>query len=234
MALQIFETDPDARPAPKVKSEYTRPVFTFRNGMARNRKPVKLDNWRVVAEELEPLEAIAELLGGTAEEYSASAREPFHVLTDTDSVEIVINGAGAVEERMILWGPNGPIHECDGVEFLSPADAKGKPCGCPKELDQRKAWAQQGRGPKPNIPVTFRLAGLGYELGFGLLRISAWTFLPDLDPLKAALAAIDGEALCTLELEHISFINDKGEKIEYSKPKITVQGAYADAIAEER
>lgn len=235
MALRIFDTDPDAKPKPRApKVEYERPVFQFRSGMQVDRKPVSLANWRVLTDDPVVAESIAELLGGRSEEYDPSKALHLHVMTETPAVEIVINGSKAIEDKLILWGPGGPIHECDGAYFLSPAEDKGQPCGCPSLMSERKDLAKRRRGPSPSINVTFRLAGLGYDLGPGKLIATAWSLAEVIHEVKDALDAVDGEALCRLELEHVKYTNKAGINVEYRKPVITVLGSYSDAIAEER
>jgi hypothetical protein len=241
MALRIFDTDPDAKPKPRApKVEYERPNFQFRSGMQvwnaekRKNEPVSLANWRVLTDDPVIAESIAELMGGRSEEYDSTKALHLHVMTETPSVEIVINGSKAIEDKLILWGPGGPVHECDGQYFLSPAEDKGQPCGCPSLMSERKDLAKRRRGPSPSINVTFRLAGLGYDLGPGKLIATAWSLAEVIHEVKDALDAIDGEALCRLELEHVQYTNKAGINVEFRKPVITVLGSYNDAIGEER
>ncbi|MFI6861311.1 hypothetical protein ACIBKZ_15650 [Streptomyces sp. NPDC050421] len=233
MALQIFATDPDAMPKPKPKSTYTVPDFVFRAGMQLNNRPISLANWRVTAPEQSTADAIALLMGGKVEEWETSKDDYLQVLTDTAAVEIVINGSKAIDDRLILWGRSGPIHECDGVKFLSPAEEKGNPCGCPGLMRDRKDMAQSGRGPAPAISIRFRLAH-DYDLGEGKLQSGAWSLATVLHEIRDALDDIDGEALCRLELVHVEFVGNDGKKKEFRKPVITVLGSYNDAIADER
>jgi hypothetical protein len=235
MALRIFDTDPDAKPKPRpAKVAYERPVFQFRSGMQVDRKPVSLPAWRVLTDDPSVAEGLAELLGGKAEEYDPTKDMNMHVLTDSESVEIVINGAKAIEDKLILWGPGGPIHECDGEFFLSPAEDKGTPCGCPATLAERKDLAKRRRGPSPSINVTFRLAGVGYDLGAGKLIATAWSLAEVIHEVKDALDQVDGEALCRLTLELVEYTNKAGINVSYRKPVIEVLGSYNDAIGEER
>ncbi|MGW4986301.1 recombination directionality factor [Streptomyces mirabilis] len=243
MALRIFDTDPDAKPKERdTKREYERPVFQFRSGMQvwnkskRRNDPVSLANWRVLTDDPVIADSIAELLGGKSEEYDATKAMNLHVLTDTPSVEIVINGSKAIEDKLILWGQGGPAHECDGEFSLLPDD-RGEPCGCPRTMVERKELARKRppKGPSPSINVTFRLAGLGYDLGPGKMIATAWSLAEVIHEVKDALDQVEGEALCRLTIEHVEYI-DKAtqEKREFRKPVIEVLGSYADAIAEER
>lgn len=240
MALRIFEADPDAKPKKREpKREYERPVFQFRSGMqvwnAQKRKndPVSLSAWRVLTDDPSIASGISELLGGTPEEYDATKAMNLHVLTEADSVEIVLNGSKAIEDKLILWGPGGPIHECDGMYSLLPED-KGEACGCPTTMNERKDLAKRRRGPSPSINVTFRLAGAGYELGAGKLIATAWSLAEVVHEVKEALDQVDGEALCRLDLELVEYVSKQHGPVSYRKPVITVLGSYNDAVAEER
>ncbi|MFD4538337.1 hypothetical protein [Streptomyces bauhiniae] len=234
MALQIFATDPDAKPKPKPEHEFSNDyVFQFRSGMVVKKKPVSLANWRVLTGDPTVADAVAQLLGGAVEEYDPTKEMNLQILTDTPSVEIVLAGSKAIEDKLILWGRTGPVHECDGVAFLSPPERKGEPCGCPKLMSERKEAARQGIGPAPSINVTFRLAH-DYELGKGKLIASAWTLAEVIHEVKDDLDRVEGEALCRLTLEHVSYTNNAGIKVDFRKPVIEVLGSYNDAIAEER
>ncbi|RCH68730.1 hypothetical protein DT019_08630 [Streptomyces sp. SDr-06] len=233
MALRIFDTDPDAKPVKRETTSFERPAFQFRSGMQRDKKPVSLSAWRVLTDDPAIAAGIAELYGGTPEEYDATKDMNLHVLTEANAVEIVIDGSAAIEDKLILWGPVGPIHECDGQYSLLPED-KGEPCGCPELMTERKERAKKKRGPAPSINVTFRLAGLGYELGVGKMIATAWTLAEVIHEVKDALDAVDGPALCELKLEHVEYDSPKFGRVSYHKPVITVLGSYNDAIGEER
>ncbi|WP_052844996.1 hypothetical protein [Streptomyces sp. NRRL S-31] len=218
------------------EEKFKRPeyAFQFRTGMQNARKkPVSLAKFRVLAAGEETAKGIAELMGGTPSEKFPEKDHNFEILTDASSVEIVISGADAIEDKFMQWGPNGlPIHECDGRLSLMPDD-KGEPCGCTGTLKERKAKSRAGKGAGPNIIVSFRLAGLGYELGMGRWIATSWQFAETVHDVKDALDDVDGEALCRLEIVQEEFELD-GELIKYKKPVITVLGSYSDAIAEER
>ncbi|MGW6754544.1 hypothetical protein [Streptomyces sp. NPDC055006] len=218
------------------EAEFARPEYAFqlRTGMQRNKKPVSLAKWRALAAGEDTAKGIAELLGGKPTLEFPEKEHDFEILTEADKLEIVLSGADAIEDKFVQWGAQGlPIHECDGVLSLM-KDDRGEPCGCSGTLKQRKAKSRSGKGPGPNVVVTFRLAGLGYELGMGLWRATSWQFAETVFAVKNALDAVDGEALAELEIVQCEFTDGDGELVKYKKPVITVKGSYADAIAEER
>lgn len=235
MALRIFDTDPDAKPQKREKKTYDNDyAFQFRSGMQdKNRRPVSLANWRVLTGDPQVADAVAQLMGGSVDEWDPSKEDNLQVLTETNSVEIVIDGPDSIEDKLIQWGAQGgPIHECDGEFFLSPPEDKGAPCGCPHTLKDRKAAAKKKRGPSPHIKVTFRLAH-DYDLGQGKLIATAWSLAQVIHEIKNDLAEVGEPALCRLIIEPVEFELD-GETIRFKKPVIEVLGSYNAAIADER
>ncbi|MCF3174777.1 hypothetical protein IPZ61_15775 [Streptomyces sioyaensis] len=233
MDQSIFhDPEREEREAKFARPEY---AFQFRTGMqTAKRKPVSLGKWRVLAAGEDTAKGIAELMGGTPSLKFPEKEHNFEVLTDSDSVEIVLSGPDAIEDKFMMWGPNGlPIHECDGVRSLMPDD-KGELCGCTGSLKERKSKSRAGKAPGPNVVVSFRLAGLGYDLGMGRWIGTAWQFAETVHEVKDALDDVEGEALVRLEIEHREFTNDDGELVKYKVPVMTVLGSYNDAIAEER
>lgn len=234
MGLKIFETDPDAKPIEREEGP-KRPdiAFTIRNGMKAGSRPVSLKKFRFLADEA-TAEGLAELYGGKAEAKGVAAY-PFHVMSDVSELEFVVSGPDAIEDKLIKWAAGGgpPEHECDGVLFLSPAEDKGQACGCPPTLAERKEAHKKKRGPGPSVQITLTLPGRGEDLGTGKYIGTAWSIAEHIHETKAALDQIEGEALCKLVLTQVSFTNDAGELIEYTKPEIKVIGSYADALAEQ-
>ncbi|MCW2888170.1 MAG: hypothetical protein JWL58_5032 [Streptosporangiaceae bacterium] len=218
MAVRIFDTDPDSRPKPRRQfaDDY---AFRFRSGMQRSGKPISLSKWRVTTGDREVADVVAHHLGGKAEEWETSKEDYLEVLTSANAVQIVIDGPQAIRDRLILWGRNGPIHECDGVYFLSPEEDAGKECGCPSLLAERKAAARSSRGPAPHTSVTFRLAEC-YDLGLGTFSSTSWDFLPDLHNVRNELERIGGKVLCELSLELVKYTTEAGRNVEYRKPVI--------------
>lgn len=218
------------------EEKYARPEYAFqlRTGMQVNKKPKSLAKWRALAAGEETAKGIAELYGGTPALKFPEKEHDFEILTEAQGLDIVLSGSDAIEDKFMMWGPQGlPIHECDGLVSLM-QDDKGQPCGCSGTLKERKAKNRAKKAPGPNIVVSLRLAGLGYELGMGRWIATAWQFAETVHDLKDELDDVDGEALCRLEIEHREFMNEDDELVKYKVPVITVVGSYADAITEER
>ncbi|MEV8056559.1 hypothetical protein AB0P37_08530 [Streptomyces antimycoticus] len=219
--LKLLEENPDARPKPRKPSFAGR----FRAGMQLNNRPVALSNWRVTTGDPEVADAIASLYGGKSESWETTKEDALQVLTEKDSVQVVINNADAVTFRMALYGMQGPIHLCDGYTFVDPEDAQfGKPCGCPADLRAKKDGAKAGKLPKPDIAVKFHLADAP-DRGMFRLMTGSWDFLKTLETVWADLDAVGGPALCTLKLDLVDFWSDNlGKQITYRRPQLIVHG----------
>lgn len=234
--LDIFATDPEAKAAREereeareaARSRSSRPdySFQFRSGGMVNGKPASFQKWRISTPKLNVVEALKELYGGTVSE---GPNGDYVLDTNTNKIEVIVD-ASKIESKLIQWADGLPIHECDGSKLLSPEAEKGNPCGCPRLLDDRKERAKQRRGPKPNIVIPIRLPQ-DEDLGVGKYTATAWTFAEDLPYTMKALAAIDGEALCVLRLEHVEYTTKSGEARDFTRPHLDVISSHQDAIA---
>ena len=224
LKLRIFETDPDAEPKPRSRPDI---VGRFRAGRREGRSAVTLDTWRVTTGEREVADKIADLYGGTPEEWETDKEDFLEVLTDADKVDVIIGHADDIESDMKLYSATGAlIHHCDGVCSLLDDD-RGEPCGCPPLLYDRKALAREGRGPKPDSRVRFKLAEAP-ELGTFQMRSSSWDFAKVLHFYQNDVEDQGGPALATMGLETVSFTAKsgprKGRTVSYKRPFLKVQG----------
>ncbi|MFD0276192.1 hypothetical protein ACFVHB_20125 [Kitasatospora sp. NPDC127111] len=231
--LRLWDTDPDAKPKPRA-SFADDVVGRFRSGRMVGRTPESLDEWRVTSGDPVVAARIAALYGGTPKEWATEGEDTLEVLTDTPSVDIIIDGASAITSDMRLYGQFGSelIHHCDGVEFLDD-ERRGQPCGCPESFQARKAEAKIGRAPKPNVVTNFRLLD-DPDLGLFRFRSGAWDLAATLHEVLEALDQVGGPARATLTLEPVEFKIKKGPKkgtiVNYTRPVIKVLGAYEAAV----
>ncbi|TDC92342.1 hypothetical protein E1161_13285 [Saccharopolyspora aridisoli] len=221
MTLRIWETDPDSKPRPR--NRYVEDVVGYiHGGMMIKTKPVSLSEWRFTTDDPEVAARIAELYGGEVEEWDTERANNQQVLSETSRIELVIDDPDALRSRMVLWGRKGIIHACDGLYFVDGED-RGQPCGCPPEFSVRKANAEKGTGPQPEITLKARLAA-DEKLGFFLYRTSSWTLTKELHEIEAAIAEAGGEGSrvrLTLSLEHVEFTTKKGQHVDYHRPALT-------------
>lgn len=200
------------------------PVGRFHSGRMAGGLPQALDTWRVTTGDAEVAARVAGLLGGLPQPNEGGGELAHEVLTKAETVRVLLDGPGAVASHMVLRGSKGIIHQCDGLEFLSPKEKKGRPCGCPPLLADRKLAAREGRGPSPSISVTFRIAAEP-ELGEFRFMSGSWQLAVQLSDLADALERVDGPAVCDLTLELVVYTTKAGRGVCYRKPVVTVLGS---------
>ncbi|WP_461296346.1 recombination directionality factor [Streptomyces harbinensis] len=230
MALRIFETDPDAMPKGMFSDDT---VGRFHSGRQVNGVPEQLSHWKVTTGDPEVADAISQLFGGTPEETETTSENFIEVLTERERVKVVLSGTDAISSDMKLWNGNVLIHHCDGVEYLSPEEDRGKACGCPPLMEDRKAAAKARRGPSPSISILFRIAE-DYDLGLFRFVTGSWKLAEVLHEVQNALERVSGEALAELSLELVEYTTKKGRDVSYRKPVVKVLKSWNDAVSDER
>lgn len=221
MSLRIFETDPDARP--KRRTATFNPDFRLRGGIVANGNPQALDTWAFTTDDPTIVSEFAERFGGEVEVLDVEKGDDQRVISETASLDILIEGPKALSSVMVLYGMNGPIHKCDGMYSLL-EDEEGDPCGCPASFQERKALARKGRGPGPEIRLTFQLADAPH-LGVGQYRTGSWSLARDIPDVEDQLARLAEEAngemiRARLKLEHVEFTTKAGMDVSFHRPVI--------------
>ncbi|MEV4939595.1 recombination directionality factor [Streptomyces zaomyceticus] len=236
----IFALDPGAKPKGSFKDDI---VGRFRAGrqvrMGAKMVPESLRDWRVTTGDPTVADELARLLGGSPEEWETDKEDNLEVLTNSPSARIIIENADALDASMKLFGNmTGLVHHCDGAVYLTDDDAElvGTPCGCPTTVQERKDRAKSGKGPKPSIELTFKLADAP-ELGKFRFNSASWSLV---DVLGEVFEAIDrvggadeengvkgGPVLATLTIEHVEYTTKAGRDVSYNKPVIDVLSAWA-------
>ncbi|WP_432157790.1 hypothetical protein [Streptomyces sp. bgisy153] len=242
----IWDADPDA--APKERSSFSDDFAgRFRSGrlvkIGGKEQPESLNEWRVTTGDPTVAAKIAELLGGEVEEWETDNEDNLQILTDAKTVSIIIEPDGVDASFKLFMPGAGLTHHCDGFTYLSPEEDRGKSCGCPKLIAERKLEATKMRGPKPSVDVQFRLADAP-DLGKFRFNSGSWKLVEALGPLFADLDKhgntgdeendIEGTpVLATLTIENVTYTPQKGPRagqtVSYNKPVIKVRGAYEAA-----
>ncbi|MGP3750863.1 recombination directionality factor [Streptomyces sp. IBSNAI001] len=239
----IFETDPDAKPRPK-QNFANDVVGRFRSGRLVGKQPESLNEWRVTTGDPAVADVISRLMGGETEEWDTDKEDNLQVLTTSKSVEIIIDSSDAIDASMKKFGFSGLEHHCDGVKFLSDDDPTlvGESCGCPPMLEDRKARAKSGKGPKPSIDLTFKLAA-NPEIGKFRFNSGGWSLVNVLHEVIEAIDTVGGRqedtdgkvtdpgkpVRATLTIEHVAYTTKSGRDVAYNMPVIKVTGVYEAA-----
>ncbi|MET9480967.1 hypothetical protein [Streptomyces sp. NPDC006638] len=234
---RIWDTDPDAKP--RERAQYQDDVVgRFRSGRLVGKQPESLNEWRVTTGDPVVAEMITGLLGGEFTEWDTDKEDNLEILTDSASVEIIIDSSDKLDSSFKKFGFSGLEHHCDGVEYLSDDDASlvGTPCGCPAGFQDRKDRAKSGKGPKPSVELTFKLADAP-QSGYFRFNSSSWELVKVLHTIFEAIdvtgGAEDGKpgapVRATLSIENVSYTTKAGRDVSYNKPVIKVLSLYVPA-----
>ncbi|MEU8617386.1 hypothetical protein [Streptomyces sp. NPDC048623] len=220
-----LEPTEDASYAPHASGG--RPVGWFRVAGQQGGRPIAVSAWRVTTEDRAVADALGGLLGGVPQLLETDGDQVFAVQTRCDRVRILLEGSRAVSFRMVMRGEGGTLHVCDGNRFLEPAGARGSLCGCPTGLADRKAAAQAGRGPMPEVNICFRLAALP-DLGVFCFDSSSWELAAELPELAAALEVAATPALGVLCHELVEFTTRSGIAVSFRRPGVGVDRGFGE------
>lgn len=237
MGLRIFENDPESAPKPSRRFADDL-VGRFRSGYQINNRPATLEKWRVTSGDPDVATAIVEMLGSEhdakPQPWDTQGEDNLEVFTTTERVKIILDGPDAIRQEMVLWGRNGAIRKCDGVEQKGvdkDDTAAGTGCVCPQSFADRKDAAKKGTGCQPSITTYFRLAD-DPELGRFRFTSGSWSLVKDIIKTEEKLAKVDGPALAWLGLEVVEYGEGRDKK-RFIKPVIDVIGAYKGATVED-
>lgn len=237
MALKIFGDNPAT--AQKPRQRFSDDIVgRFRSGHTLNNRPAALSEWRVTTGDPEVADAIHEILGGDApQSWDAKGEDNIEVFTASKEVEIILESANALRQKMVLWSRAGKlIQSGDGQTIDYPEDRKGEPDpDAHLSFQERKQKARDGFGAEPQIEVYFRLAE-DPDLGIFKFQSGSWSMASDLayngtdDELADAIAdSENGKARGVLKLEEVSFVAKNGPRagqtVSYTKPVLKIKGA---------
>lgn len=227
MGLKIFGTDPASQPKPRTSFKDD-VVGRFRSGTQLNGRPMSLENWRITTGDPDVADTVHDLLGGEApQEWAAKGEDNLEVFTASKEVEVIIEGAKSLRQRMVLWSRNGKlIIDSDGETL---ADGTPDP-DAELSFFERKQKGRDGTGPEPSIELYFRLAEES-DLGIFKFQSGSWTWAEDLarDATDEKLKAFTGPIRATLSLEQVSYVAKNGPRagqtVSYTKPSLRILGA---------
>lgn len=221
---RMVDNRPEVAPKPRVNySDGT--VGRFHSGRAVDGVPESLSEWRITTGNRVVADAVAQLFGGAPDETGSPNENFIEILTAANAVPVILDGSKAIRADMKLWNRSKLVHHCDGIEFLSPDEKAGRPCGCPSLFAERKQAAKDYVGPSPSISITFRLAE-DPELGAFRFETGSWMLAEEVEWNREELSLIDGPALCELALELVSYTTKKGRLVSYVKPVLAVLGPW--------
>ncbi|MFD8415657.1 hypothetical protein ACFV2Q_28535 [Streptomyces sp. NPDC059650] len=197
------------------------PVGRFHVARQRGGKPIAVQAWRVTTENPAVADAVGGLYGGVPRMLDAGDEHVVEILTRRDHIPVLLDGRGAISLRMVMRGAGETFHVCDGTRLLEPVGARGSLCGCPASLADRKAAAQAGRGPTPEVRIGFRLADLPGLGAFDLVSTS-WELAAELPALAAALDTAAVPVVGVLRYALVEFTTRSGIAASYRRPVVEI------------
>lgn len=228
----IFETDPEAGARVKQTTDGMS-VGRIHLGTVRGGRPMTLESWRFTTGDREIASALAQLFGGSPHEYDPEKEFNLEIVTDADSIPVIVDGPDAIRALGEIWINGKLTHRCDGVSFVTghPEPALiGLPCGCPRLLRERKEAAKNYQAASPAITITFRLAD-DPDLGEFTLRTGSWQMAGELHNAVSRLERF-GESYAHLRTELVEWTTSAGQSRSFRKPVLDVKKSWNDAVAE--
>lgn len=196
-------------------------VGRFRSGHQINKRPVSLKEWRVTTGDPDVAAAVIALLGGDdVETWETNGEDNLEVFTDSGSADIILEGAEAIDARMVVWAKGQKrIVVCHDEVY----DTEGGPFECTEGgYRTRREHDEQGHVCDPLIKVRFRLAA-DPDLGIFEFQTGAWSLTSQVGILMGDLNKYEGAVKATIALEAAEFEKD-GKPVKFTKPVITVTG----------
>jgi len=232
MALNIWDLE-DA-PKPTTNTSFANDIVGhFKGGYQENGRPVASETIVATTDDPTVAERLAELLGGDIEELDVDRGDDHRIVTESTSVEMIVDGPDALSSRFALYGQAGLVFATDGTKITEGEGFTGEGVGedwqgRPSTLELWKKQANAGRAPKPDIRLRGRMAA-DPDLGQFVYRTSGWSLVRDLPALeeqlaKASEAAEGGPVSVTLTFERVTIKRGQYAGREYTRPRITVNG----------
>jgi len=229
--LKIFDTE-TAKATRKQQDFSGDVVGRFRSGYQVDNRPQSLGAWRVTTGDPEVAARVHELFGGDSpQEWDAKGEDILEVFTAAAEVDVILEGASAIRQRMVLRNMNGEVIRAgDGETLDYPEEVAGQPDPqAGQSFAERKEAARVGIGAKPETDIFFRLAA-DPDLGKFRFHSGSWSLAGDLNyyGVHEDLAEADGPLRAALGLVEESFIAKngprKGKRVSFTKPVLTIKG----------
>lgn len=202
------------------------------SGYSLDNTPASLEEWRVTTGDPEVADRIHELFGGEApEEWETKSERNLQVFTDATSIDVIVESAKAIRQRMILWGNDRkPVYISDGEFILDDAGHPTEDRDPDADLTFQERKDKKAYGANPSAELTFRLAD-DPNLGIFVLKSNSWGLAHFLaaEDIEGQIDAVGGPALVRLKLVPVSLGGKGGERrslvMRFTATEMEVLGA---------
>lgn len=148
-------------------------------------RPAKLDTWRLTSPSEKAIQVAAEIYGGQPQPWDGGEGDQWQVVTQTNTLDILIPPFEIVSQSFELWSGGGCQRRCDGyVEELSM-----KPCMCPDDPNERMEQAAKGKACKATTRLRVILPRLP-GVGVWRLETHSWNAAVTLAATASMLASL--------------------------------------------
>lgn len=193
-------------------------------------RPVALKHWRFTSADKEAIEALADLYGGTPEEWfepKANPQHQYQVLTTSAAINVMLPPE-ALSVWYELWSGKGCERRCDGEEVQvltsDPNDPlRMIPCKC-------KQQGYMECKPKSRLNVLLpeiRMAG------FWRMETNSWNAVEELSAMENALSVMQqrGILVARLALHEQTDLDKNQKRRHYVVPRLEFNESTAELLA---
>jgi Recombination directionality factor-like len=202
-------------------------VGRIRMGQKNERNlPTKLNTWRLTSQDAERLAIVAQVYGGTVQEWN----DEFEVVTTSTALRILVMPGHALTQWWEMWSGGGCQRRCDGFDEV----ISGGKCQCPAAMDERTAGARAN--PPTACRPTTRLSVLLPDIpGIGHWRLETHGFYAAVELAGTAgllqMATAQGQVLpARLRVDQRHKV-EGGQTTRWNVPVIDIDALLPDVLA---
>ncbi|QDP45052.1 recombination directionality factor [Microbacterium phage Stromboli] len=235
----MLKINTDAETTPEEQSDV---VGRFRSGYQVDGTPASLSAFRVTTGDLKVAEAVAKAFGvdkdklgseaqkSGVQEWDAAGEDYLEVFTTTDSVNVILEGAGSYRSSLVrrtkdgdfMYATDGEVITAVGEDFEDEYEVGNPDPQLGQDLTTRKAKAKKGLGSSPDIRVKFTVADHP-EWGTFEFRSGGWSLVHN-DPEPKLRRLPEGPIKAVLKLTTV-----EGKRFTWTKPELIVRGSVGAA-----
>jgi hypothetical protein len=180
--------------------------------------PTKLTTWRLTSAQQSVIEQAATLWGGKVEPWDSPNGPQWQVITNTDSLRVIIPNGQSATQYYESWKGGGCVRRCDGqTELLSDV-----PCLCDPDPERREC--------KPITRLNVMLPDLS-DLGQWRLDTGSWYGAGELGGVADLLASANAEYVpARLRLEQRSVKRPGKPTNRFAVPVIEMDFTLGDVL----
>jgi hypothetical protein len=178
--------------------------------------PMKLDRFRFTSVSEQYIRDLADLYGGTAQQWDNNGIPSWEVITDATSIPVIVVKNG-MSQWMEFWAGGGCMHRCDGVTNM----LTGDPCDTTEKVQVGKKKVNPHTEAKPTTRLSVMLPELE-AIGVFRLETHGWNAAAEI-PAVAELAQFVGDLVpAVLHLVERRAIKD-GQTSRFVVPVLDLQ-----------